>query len=456
MANRIAIPKLAANVTPLRLPEFDTELNPFAPIAEGAEKIGNAIEAREKKDLRDKQEAEAQRLAALARQQNAPAQPPGAESADSWSSPPDDPIERERWMQEEARRLREGRDSSSLDTAARSIRLVSVDPNQVGTYREELDQALSVLPEDDQETRAKARRLFSIAYFRALIEQNPKLALETLRSRKGAAEEEWGIGEDVREDLEEQAQRALDAELARPSFEAHPWLFDSVVPRSKRAPERGGYVFEAWRDYGEAVKIYDIEPKAVPWVEAQIDKTIREAQRNRRSVISVGKSLLGEGARAWDGAAVQALDIHAKAVIGDDTWSPEARNRMVGLSRLAKRAPDVVREHIRSGVRSTDTNKRAFAGQVLVDLDRAGAAAGRDFLAWTTPDVRAFGRDFWALRQSGYSDTAAVKRIDDARSVTPAQRAARRRYFAAHTTAATLADAVRDAVENARANAARS
>lgn len=449
MANRIAIPKLGANVTPLRLPEFDAELDPFAPIANAAEKLGRAIE------LRDKEDAEARRLAALARRQNEPAQPPGEEDADAWSPPPDDPDARDRWIQEEARRAREDRERAARDAATRSMRLVSVDPNQVGTYRDDLEQALSVLPEDDEETRAQARRAFSVAYFRALIEQNPKLALETLRSRKGAAGEEFGIGEDVREDLEEQAQRALDAELAPPGTDVRVRLFDSMPVRRGRSLEREGYVFEAWRDYGEALKIYDVEPKAGPWVEAQIDKMVREAQRNRRSTVSIGKSLLGEGQRSWDGPAVKALDIHAQAVIGGEMWSPQARDRMVGLSRLAKRAPDVVREQIRSGLRSADPAKRAFAGQVLADLDQAGRTAGEDLLGWATADVRAFARDFGALRRSGYSDIGAVKRIDEAAATTPARRAARRRYFAARMTAATLADAVRDAVAIAR-GAARS
>lgn len=440
MANKITIPALRSQITPLRIPEIDAYRNPYGTVVASAAELGKAVADAD---------ARAQRAAMIAAQMKQSAGPSQDDEAPADSPPPREAAPDYDWgldhfpsfddyLRRQADARRRERRASVWETLNDLADSAFKDPSRIGEYRDDADGVLDTLPEEEREDYAATRRRINEQYLRGLIRDNPKLALETLRSRAGAAEEDLGITEEMREDLEARAQRAFEAEQNRLELERQVSALDVAAwtkTYAKEAPR------EVWRAYADVIDAFDWDTESVHWLEPRVDKTVREVRAWTRTAVKTANKIIAGEPGSWDRSErVRALDTFARSVIGPDAWATPTRHRMAWLSRIANRAPDVVRGHIRTGVHSRDAGKRAFAGRLLLDLDE-------HLLTWATPDIRAFGFDFGALIGSGFSDHVAVARIDAARGLTPEQQEARRHSFYARLDGGALSDALQEILE---------
>lgn len=450
MASKITIPRLDSQIS--KLEKFEVQQAPRSAIlyANAFLRIADAIKTRNDADDRAKAAADAARSAYPSDGTDAPE--PGY-SSESDRVPPargrqvypvDALYDQLRRKAEERRQQRKQFVDDALNDLADSA---YKDPSAIGDYRDQADGIFGVLDDEEREVYASERRRINEQYFRGLIRDNPKAALEMLRSRAGVAEKELGISEETREDLEATAQRAFDAEQNGVEAETHVQLLDTLVGLKVYtvAPEKNPG--EIWRGYHNIIEAYDFDAKSAERLEPQFDKTVREAQTHAKVVFKAAdKILTGKTIDRDRIEHADAVDTFAKAVVGEDTWTPFARWRMAWIARAANHAPDFVREHIRNGVHARDAGKRAFAGRLLIDLEDTHDLE-HGLLDWAPLDIRAFGRAFGALIDAGFSDDVAVTRIDAGKSLTPERQESRRHAFHVRLDGAAFWDTLREAFE---------
>jgi hypothetical protein len=482
MANQIKIPVLMPRFAALDLPQIDTEHDPYAIVGAAAAAFDKAFAQRDA--LRAKRDDEEERLrvngaeadtqkfvsSEIAQRREQGLVGPGfasqfdreyTERADAEMAKVQTARERARLrqafernrpyalhlaMQAEAGVREEERSGNSGAALERLSRAAYHDPMNVGRYRDEADELLKTLPAEDREALAAERARINEGYLRGLIAKNPKLALETLRSREGAAEEDLGISEDLRRELADEAERAFEAEQGALDNEREGKALDAVVATTERGLQvydtpRGG-----WRSYGPIYDVYDFDPGTARRLEGEADKTARRVSAFVETASKVGRRIAGGRPIEWDEPKVKTLDTLWRGVIGDDEWAPGVRHRMVGLAKYAGRVPDAMRRHISAGVHSTDPGKRASAGRLFHAMERA---VGPALVDWTPPDIRAFGRVFGALTDAGFSDQSALKRIDGGKAAKPEQQEARRAHFQRQVDGDALVQALDDALGGA-------
>jgi hypothetical protein len=474
MANKIQIPVLMPRFAGLDLPQIDIEHDPYAVVGAAAAAFDKAFaqrdaqRAKREADQRlrvDAAAADALRFVAseIAQRGEEGQVGPGfaahfgreyTERAEAEMAKAQTPRERERLheafernrayalhlaMQAEAGVREEERSDSSGVALERLSRAAYHDPMNIGRYRDEADELLKALPAEDQEALAEERARINEAYLRGLIATNPKLALETLRSRAGAAEKDLGVSEDLRDELEDEAQRAFDAQQSAFDNEREGRAFGAVMATTARKLEVREAPREGWRSYEPIYDVYDFDPRVARRLEGEADKTARQVNAFVETTAKVGRRIAGGRPIVWDEPKTKTLDMLWRRVVGDDEWVPTVHHRMVGLAKYAGRVPDAMRRHIRAGVYSTDPGKRASAGRLLNDIEST-------LVEWAAPDVRAFGRVFGALTDAGFSEQSALKRIDGGRAAKPELQEARRVHFQRRVDGDALVQALSDAL----------
>jgi DnaJ-domain-containing protein 1 len=453
MANKITIPKLGSKIAELGKLEYQKPYNTVAPFADAFLTLADAIKARNDADegARDAADAGDQHRRAPGSSDDDAPEPPHSSESDRDPSARgrraypayvfDDQLRR---LADERRRQRRAYIGEAMDDLADAA---FKDPSRIGDYRDEADGLSGIVGDDDAEDLAAARERMNEQYFRGLIRDNPKAALEMLRSRAGYAQEDLGISEEAREDLETAAQRAFDTEQNLPHINAQVKMLDTRAGLRVYGVKPGMKPREMWRGYHDIIDAYDWDAKSAERLEPEFDKTVREAQTYAKAIAMTAHDILRGRATRWDRIErADAVDAFVKAVVGESVWTTPARHRMAWISRAASHTPNVVRESIRSGVYARDAGKRAFAGRMLMDLEDAGDPA-HGLLEWAPPDIRAFGHDFGALTHAGFSDDAAVKRIEAAASLTPEQQESRRHAFDVRLDGAAFWDTLREAVD---------
>jgi hypothetical protein len=479
MPNQIKIPVLMPRFAALDLPQIDTERDPYAIIGAAAAAFDKAFAQRdalrakrdnEEEGLRVKAaEADTQRFVSseVAQRREQGLVGPGfasqfdreyTERAETEMAKAKTSRERERLreafernrsyalhlsMQAEAGVRQEERSGNSGAALDRLSRAAYHDPMNVGRYRDEADELLKTLPAEDQEALAEERARINEAYLRGLIAKNPKLALETLQSREKAAEEDLGISEDLRRELQDEAQRAFDAEQGALDNEREDKAFDAVVATTEHGLQVYDAPREGWRSYEPIYDVYDFDPDVARRLEGEADKTARRVSAFVETAAKVGRRIAQGRPIEWDEPKVKTLDSLWRGVVGDDEWAPGVRHRMVGLAKYAGRVPDAMRRQIRAGVYSTDPGKRASAGRLLNEMEQRIAPT---LVEWAPPDVRAFGHVFGALTDAGFGDQSALKHIDDGKAAKPEHREARRVHFDRRLDGDTLVRALDDAL----------
>jgi hypothetical protein len=479
MANQIKIPVLTPRFATLDLTQIDTERDPYAIVGQAAAAFDRAFAQRDA--LRAKRDEEEERLrvdaAAVDTQRFVPSEiaqrreqgliGPGfasqfdreyTERAEAEMAKARTPRERERLrqaferyrayamhlaMQAEADVREEERSGNSSAALDRLSRAAFHDPMSVGRYRDEADALLEVLSAEEQEALAEERRRINEAYLRGLIAKNPKLALETLRSRAGAAEGDLGISEDLRQELEDEAQRALDAELGALDGEREAKALHAVVATTENGLQTHEARRDGWRSYAPVYEVYDFDPAVARRLEGEADKTARRVSAFVETAAKVARRIAVGQPIEWDEPKVKALDTLWRRVVGDDEWAPGTHHRMAGLAKYAGRVPDAMQRHIGIGVQSTDPVKRASAGQLLREMERSPAPR---LIDWAPPHIRAFGRTFGALTDAGFSDQTALKRMDSGRTAAPELEEARRVHFHQRVDGDTFVRALDDAL----------
>ena len=481
MAQTIAIPKLNARVGSYQLPQIEFERNPYAPIADAAERIGGAIEARdaalEKRNLLDAQAAANEQEAALqnfvanristAKAENSIG--PGflaavsgdfdarlKEALDKAPSPvARAEIERraagvrmkmmplllmaEGGAREAGRQVDVGLTLDDLATAA------GLDPMQYPTYRDEAKWVVDGLPEEERFRFDARRQKISESYYRGLIAQNPKLALETLRSREGFAEEDLGIAEPLRKSLEQEADLALEEETRAAEAERSARETYVVADVQVRLGDVVAGALPPAHLYAPLAAAPDLGTKTWRQLETESDAAYAQVEKRAKAGVAAGQNLVAR--KTWeadDEAATRGLDDHYEAVIADDDGArPEKEKyaRKVRFAELAGRTPDALSKDITGAVRSKEPQRRAAAGHALRDLREADGGSGR-LTRGLGSDVLDFSLKFSALTDVGFDDAGALKRIDAVEKLTPDQRAARGDYFGRHADMTALVAAV--------------
>ncbi len=278
------------------------------------------------------------------------------------------------------------------------------------------------------------------AYLLGLIRKNPKLALETLRSRKGYAEDEWGIGEPLREALERQAELATEAEVHEQTAAQEREQIGLAIDTTAELAKLNFDVGVPPSAYNHVRDAYKVDHATGRRLEAEVDNARSASMRRAERHNHVG-SALAEGRNVkWVGENLESLDAHIEAIANDGSDETTAISRRVRMAMIAGTTPPKMQGHILKSLRARDPATRA-AGvrmlRMLEDADETGALT-----AWVPADRRAFGRRFTALTASGYSDAEALKRLDGADSASPVLEEARRHHFDTHVRLDDVVDAV--------------
>lgn len=487
MVNKITIPKLRAEVAPLQLPQIDIERNPFASVEQAAASITDAFEVRD--ELRRKRALEAAMRDPAAAQRDADAEV-GAASSDAalrrqneerrreaeendeiepgYSSEADrvyddetewaakqttSGLERGLVIWRRARYRNDARVNAMRAEAAQRARLRARDvdeasdlleqaaywdPENIDLYREEATEVCTFL--DDEGECAARNEALNEAYWRGMIRRNPKYAYEMLRSRKGAADE-LQISEALREELEPIAEKAIEDEQDELDRAREHEAFAARMSVKEYAIDLEANASTPWVIFDPVIKAYGVDGKVGRRLEREADQAAREAVKQADGDAKVGR-WIAEGKLHHLEELPSALDKHCAAVIGEDEGATAdvVRRRSVGVARIVGRVPEVTKRRIAAWVHAEDPAERVEAGRLLGDLARFEIPGARDW----APDVLAFHNDFEALTSGGYSAEDAVKSIDHAKTLTPAQEEARGHHFDAMVDGETLSRALKD------------
>lgn len=454
MANTIRIPVPEVAYARVELPEIDIKDNPYEELENAAAGIAGALDERKAQDdnaFLDEAEADGYNTASnhhLASQRSGGGvgQTLSLNSAlderqEYWGSRTNDPKLRKRLLQRYAKlRYTVLSSATYAEADARAegaVRIAGATmdelagiafayPEQIGAVRDEVDNPREPWPGTPEDLAAQ-KQTINEAYLRGLITQNPTLALETLRSRKGHAEEDLGIPETTREALERDAELAVEAESDSDSAARE---HEQIALRLGAGASLATYALDdaapltAYTHLRDAYKVDTLMGRRM---EADIDKahanTIRRAGRNN----SIGRKLVDGVAVTWTPERLASLDTHIEAVAGDGSDAATANARRVRMAITAGETPPKMQGHILKNLRATDPATRAGAVRMLQRLD--GADETGKLTAWVPPDRRAFGHRFTALAAAGYTDAEALKQLDAANIENPATGDARRHHF---------------------------
>lgn len=449
MATTITIPKFNAPAPGLSLPQPNIDANPYASLASGIDQLSAAVVRRDALD------AELRDAAAVADFQEFIADnmaqggfgPGFAADADRRLREKEEeiyrraasPAERERWRTKfapirlDAMRLwilgeSDGRKAQRVSQARQTvnnlIERAYSEPDDIGAIRDDLDQTFDQLSPDEQARFGESKRQLNEAYLQGLIEKNPKLALETLRSRKGAAEEDLGVSEETRAWLEEEAALALEEE-ERAAHAATPDAFIHAITHAEAMSPFDDDVLPPPIDYGAAIRALKLGVSAARQVETKIDGAQERRSARVGNAIRAGRIIAqGKGAE-WNDDTLRGLDDHIRAVAQDDEPA-RAWRRRAATAKLARVVPPGMRRDLMTALHADDLGERALAARALLELDAHGDG---DLTAWLPADARHTVRAFDALTNVGFGEAAAFARVDAGRALTSAQREARGDYF---------------------------
>jgi hypothetical protein len=455
MANTIKIPVPDVAYARVNLPEIDIGDNPYEALEGAAAGIAGALEEREARD--DDaflNEAEADWHETTANQRVNAARNGGTgpdqllalndtleERYKYWEAKTTKPALRKRLRQRFARLrfnalpadIRDEADARAADaaeTTAETMRNLAevayYRPEQIGDVRERLRELREEHPEQADEL-ARQGQAVNEAYLRGLIETNPKLALETLRSRKGYAEEDLGISEPAREALVYEAERATELESDGESA-AHDEArigatLDTAAWLSAARVDPG----IAYRVYEPVRDAYKVDPKTGARLEIEVDEAHAAALRRAERHNSVGRALVEGRALKWHPDQLESLDAHIEAVANDGSSEATANARRGRMAVITGRTPPKMQQRILKSLHAADTATRAGGLRLLQKLEEADR--GGSLTAWLPADHRAFAHRFAALGTAGYADADALKHLDAAKSQSPALEEARRHHF---------------------------
>lgn len=306
-------------------------------------------------------------------------------------------------------------------------------PHDIGAVRDEVAYLREQLPEAEAVLAAGERRI-NEAYLRGLIRTNRKLALETLQSRKGAAEQDLGIGEPAREALEAEAERALQREQGEATALRER---EQIALRldTKALLANGGVPLEAYLRLRDALKV---DPPTARRLEADVDAAQAATVARAKQHVAVGQSLVEGRTVEWDTHSLTSLGTLIEAVANDGSGESVADRRRIRMALIAGTTPPQLQGHIREGLASTNPTRRAAGIRMVQALNRAGE---RNLTSWLPPDLRTVAHRFEALGEAGYADADALKRLDASKGVTAEKEAIRRNHFDAHVRIDALTDA---------------
>lgn len=311
-------------------------------------------------------------------------------------------------------------------------------PDQIGAVRDQVRELRLTQPQPPEILAAQERKI-NEAYLRGLIATNPKLALETLRSRKGDAQHELGIPEPLREALEHEAERATELETlshtAALEYERIALRLDTTAALAD-LPFDTGLPFAAYDHLRDA---YKVDPKTGARLEAEIDGKSAAAIHRARRHNNVGRALAEGRAIEWRAEELASLDAHIENVANDGSGEAVANDRRVRMAIIAGRAPPKMQGHILKRLHATDPAIRSGGLRMLQRLEEADDGGG--LTAWLPADQRATAHRFAALTAAGYADTEALKHLDAAKSATPSLEEARRHHFDTYVRMDDLIDA---------------
>ncbi|NOT42577.1 MAG: hypothetical protein HOP13_19040 [Alphaproteobacteria bacterium] len=456
MANTIRIPVPDVAYARVSLPEIDIGDNPYEAVEGLAESLAEALQKeRAKQALLSEAEADwfhinagsgaGLRTAAVEPGQTLKANDALEESYRFWESKVPGQEARKDLRRRFARmrvhtigfelsREAAARAAAAVDfTSATMTQLAGLAysrPGDIGTVRNEARLLRAELPPDDWEAFDAREQQINEAYLRGLIETNPKLALESLRSRKGYAKGGLGIPEPLREALEHDAARAMqaatDGETAELERERIAMRFDTDAKLAK-ADLEGVFRHDAYEGIRDA---YKIDPLTARDLEAKVDTVHGRAVIRAARHTNVGRALVEGSTIAWDADQLESLDTHIEAVANDGSGGAAVNNRRVRMAVIAGTVPPKMQGHIREGLRGSDPAGRIASihmVQALETEDESGRLA-----SWLPADLRAFGHRFTALTAAGYAGTEALRHLDIAKALTPDKEAARRHHFDTH------------------------
>lgn len=467
MANTIRIPVPDVAYARVSLPEIDIDDNPYQALEGAAAGIAGALAEREAlDDDAHLNEAEADWYETAANYR-VNAHRNGSTGSDQllnlndtleerykfWEAKTTKPALRKRLRQRFARMrfnalpadMRDEADARAADTAetaADTMRnlaeIAYYRPDEIGDVRDRARELREKHPEQADQL-ARQEQLVNEAYLRGLIETNPKLALETLRSRKGYAEEDLGIAEPVREALEHEAERATELESEGVSAAQDEARIGANLDTAARLSAARGDTGIAHRVYEPVRDAHKMDPKTGARLEAKVDDAHADALRRAERHNSVGRALVEGRALKWHADQVESLDVHIEAVASDGSGEATANARRVQMAAAAGRTPPKMQEHILKSLRATDPAARTGGLRMLQKLEEADASGG--LTAWLPADHRASARRFAALGVAGFAEAEALKHLDAAKSLSPAIEEARRHHFDTYVRLDDLIDA---------------
>ncbi|MFM9863666.1 MAG: hypothetical protein ACKVRO_08665 [Micropepsaceae bacterium] len=466
MANTIRIPVPDVAYARVSLPKIDIEDNPYESLANAAAGIGDALKERKARDDAERlskfraaaHKAVADHLNESVR--NGTAGPGLTLSADRVldeeyeKSKPDDAK-----LRAEMDRIRQSLRLPALDMALRMeanarasgavkiagatmeelAQLAYLQPDQIGAVRDEARMLRDHLGDQGLEVDGQEQKI-NEAYLRGLMASNPKLALETLRSRKGGADEDLGISEPLREALEHEAERATQAEQDSDAVEQQNAQIGHRLETyaSLAAADASGTFQHAI--YAGVRDAYRIDPASGRDLEAKTDAARERATVRAKRHGATGHALVKGIAIDWDANHLESLDAFIDAVADDASGAAIAGRRRIRMAAIAGTTPPKLQAHIRDSLHASDPARRAGSVRMLQALDAADDSG--KLTSWLPPDLRAFAHRFTALSDAGYADATSLKNLDAANSLTPATTAARRHHFDAHVRLEHLAAAL--------------
>jgi hypothetical protein len=457
MANTILIPRLQGSIAAVSLPPIDVDADPYAGVEAGVAKLGAAFAARA---ALDDDVAEAEAEASLHREasdfvlRNIEAGTVGPDFVPRFDEmlhdaygrlpPAKGGRGRQRAQNFAAFRSRalgfavetqaahgaHGHLTAAGDTIDRLAERARAEPDAIGEIRAQ-EQALNAqLSPFEQEAFASRRQQITYNYIRGLIEQNPKYALEYLRSHG----DELDLAPDLRAALEHEAEIMAEHDALSADAERADEEIGTVVSMQAFTPGPGKSVAITPEVYKPVLEAYDTNPKLGRVLEAQADEVHRRAAALAARNVRVAKAVASGRAIAHEDAHdLDALDALVETVVG--AADPARANaRMAAVAKRAGIVPPKMQRRILEGLRAKDPAQRIATAKLIAGLD-AGLGDGA-----LNADVRAFGQDFARLTAAGFAEGAALGHLDAATKVTPAQEESRRQYF---DTSVALSDVAR-------------
>lgn len=467
MANTIRIPVPDVAYARVSLPEIDINDNPYEAVEGAAAGIAGALlerEARDDEEFLSKAVADLNDAAAnhiTDSMHNGTVGPGYATSLNDalearfkyWESQTDKPRLRQALRRRYAgmrpqmldlglRTEADGRAQGAVDTSVATMQglaqVAYYRPDQIGDVRERARELRGQYPEygpafDRQE------QVINEAYLRGLIATNPKLALETLRNRRGHDAEDLGIPEPLREVFEHEAELAIETEIdGQTAAQEQERIALSLSTAASLAAARfdTGIPYDVYQPVRDA---YKVDPKTGSRLEVQVDEAHAVATRRAERHNSVARALVERRAVKWNAERLESLDTFVDTVANDGSGEATANERRIRMAIIAGVMPPRMQGHILKSLRATDPATRTGGLRMLQKLEEADETGG--LTAWLPADQRATAQRFAALTAAGYADAEALQNLDAAKSSTPSLEEARRHHFDTYVRMDDLIDA---------------